>query len=52
MGRFVNGILGAFLRAKNADPNFLENLAAEEAAKVAPAEEEPAAQEAPVSEEI
>ena len=52
MGRFVNGILGSFVRAKNADPNFLENLAAEEAAKVAPAEEEPAAQEAPVSEEI
>ena len=52
MGRFVNGSLGSFVRAKNADPNFLENLAAEEAAKVAPAEEEPAAQEAPVSEEI
>ena len=49
---FVNGILGAFVRAWKADPNFLENLAAEEAAKVAPAEEEPAAQEAPVSEEI
>ena len=52
MGRFVNGILGAFLRAKNADPNFLENLAAEEAAKVAPAEEEPAAGEATEAEEI
>ena len=52
MGRFVNGILGSFVRAKNADPNFLENLAAEEAAKVAPAEEEPAAGEATEAEEI
>ena len=39
MGRFINGILGAFVRAWKADPNFLENLAAEEAAKIAPAEE-------------
>ena len=52
MGRFVNGILGSFVRAKNADPYFLENLAAEEAAKVAPAEEEPAAGEATEAEEI
>ena len=40
MGRFVNGILGSFVRAWKADPNFLENLAAEEAAKIAPAAEE------------
>ena len=53
MGRFVNGILGAFVRAWKADPNFLENLAAEEAAKVAPAEEtEEVIEEAPAAEEI
>ena len=53
MGRFVNGILGAFVRAWKADPNFLENLAAEEAAKIAPAEEtEEVTEEAPAAEEI
>ena len=49
MGRFVNGILGSFVRAWKADPNFLENLAAEEAAKIAPADE---SAEAPAAEEI
>ena len=53
MGRFVNGILGSFVRAWKADPNFLENLAAEEAAKIAPAEEtEEVIEEAPAAEEI
>ena len=53
MGRFVNGILGSFVRAWKADPNFLENLAAEEAAKIAPAEEaEEALVEAPAAEEL
>ena len=53
MGRFVNGILGAFVRAWKADPNFLENLAAEEAAKIAPAEEPvEVTEEAPAAEEI
>ena len=53
MGRFVNGILGSFVRAWKADPNFLENLAAEEAAKIAPAEEtEEVTEEAPTAEEI
>ena len=51
MGRFVNGILGAFVRDWKADPNFLENLAAEEAAKIAPAEE-PVCEAAPAAEEI
>ena len=45
MGRFVNGILGSFVRAWKADPNFLENLALEEAAKVAPVEEAPVVEE-------
>ena len=53
MGRFVNGILGSFVRAWKADPNFLENLAAEEAAKIAPAEETVEVPiEAPAAEEI